>query len=1065
MSPIEHHNHIRLLIVEDLHAETQVLVQELEDAEFLFEHKVASTEKEFSTLLKKWSPNVILSPYSLKNTNAVKLLGLARAQHIDAPFILLAYDLSEDIAIDLLGQGIEDYVLRSSVKRLPVAIKKALQRHKIQLDLKRGEVRLKNSEAAMRNMVKNAPIAVAMFDQNMNYLVVSDFWLKHENKKEEELIGNNHYDVVPEIPDSWKKVHQSVLSGKTHGSESEKMIRADGNIEIIRWKMNPWFDVEGEVGGAALFIEDITEKIRTKKHLEKAARSLAIAQSVAKIGSWVLDHLTKKVQWSAEMFVIHGMEKQDVELGQIREMMHPDDVHLFDSTMDQLMEGEETNIVYRISTPAGNERVMRGRGRISKDQDGSITEIYGTVQDITEQYTLTQALGKSEQMFKELAENIEQVFWVTDSTGSDLLYMSPLFEKVYGTPLEAIYKDGDAWISNIHPEDKERVFKSFRKNGKLGLYNEKYRIVHSKKKIRWVHARAFPIKDERGKVVRLVGLTQDITESRQMELDLVNNEQLLRDMAENINEVFWLTDWENNKVLYISPRYETLYGQTIISLLLDPGSWSNPVHPDDVKRIKKKFKQAHTGEYDEEYRLVMKDGSIKWVRDRAFPIRNEDGKVTRIAGITEEITERKKVDEQVETLSLVAKETVNGVLIHNPDGTILWANRGFTDITGYHSDELIGKEPWALLSNQTADQRSIEKIYSRINKGESYAVENQFKRKDKETVWISITFTPVLGDGGKVVKIVSVGTDVTKHKALEALQTNMIQQMDARVKERTTQLEKANKELQSEVWENQRISDELYHNNLDLNDSIQYAKRIQNSILPSVEAMRQSFDDLFVLYVPKDVVSGDFYWYHRKNHLIYTAIIDCTGHGVPGALMSMIANQLLNQTVIQKRLKDPGKILTHLNKLMVKTLNQKEDGQAMRDGMDLSLCVVDHKTNQLSFSGAFNNLYHMCDGKIEVHPGTRHSIGGHHETIEKEFETVTFKIKQGDIIYMSTDGYIDQFGGPKGKKLMKKRFLEILEKGSKFSMKKQQQLLQKKMVDWRGDLPQVDDILVAGFKY
>ncbi|MGB0368586.1 MAG: PAS domain S-box protein, partial [Flavobacteriales bacterium] len=299
---------IRILIVEDFHAETDALLIELRDVDMLFEQEVVKNEKQYQDALATFEPDVILSPYSLKGTNAIKLLGIAKKAGVDAPFILLAFDLSEDIAIDLLGEGIEDYVQHSTLKRLPVAIKKALQRYKTQLELKISESRLKTSEESLRNMVKNTPIAVAMFDQQMNYLVVSDAWLKHENRKEKELIGNNHYDIVPELPEHWKKIHQEVLGGKTHESNSETMMRSNGSSEILRWRMNPWYTSEGAVGGAVLFIENITDTIQAQLRVERNEHLLAIGEELGHSGSFEFDIATQTPVWSRNMYKIKGFE-------------------------------------------------------------------------------------------------------------------------------------------------------------------------------------------------------------------------------------------------------------------------------------------------------------------------------------------------------------------------------------------------------------------------------------------------------------------------------------------------------------------------------------------------------------------------------------------------------------------------------------------------------------------------------------------------------------------------------------------------------------------------------------
>ena len=787
---------------------------------------------------------------------------------------------------------------------------------------------------ALRNMVRKAPIAVAMFDTGMNYLVVSETWLKQEGKSESELIGNNHYEAVPEITDSWKIIHKSVLDGETHICEQEKMTRADGTVQILRWKMNPWYDTDGLIGGAVLFIEDITEKIEVSQTLKASEASLAQAQNLAHMGSWELDTVTQEIHWSNEMYAIHGIEMQPASIELFMSTIHSDDVEAITESVNKAFEGINAPITYRIiRADSGEQRTMYGAGAKIIG-----TKLIGTVQDITEQHNLEEELKEKEQLFREMAENIEDVFWLTDRTGENLQYMSPIYEKVYGGSLDKIYQEGDAWSDNIHPDDKARVFKAFRSKGELGLYDEKYRIVHE-------------------------------------------------------------------------------------------------------------------------------DGTSKWVHARAFPIKNDDGEVVRLAGITRDITEQKDTEERIETLSLVAKETINGVLIHNADGRVIWANNGFSQITGYSLDEIVGLEPWQLLSGAETNQKLIEITYSKLAKGKPFTSDNLLYKKDGTASWITTSFTPILDGNGEVSKIVSIGTDITKQKELEGLQRNMVKRLEEMVRTRTEELETTNDELRNEVWEKQRIRDELHHSILDLKDSILYSKRIQESILPSREEMRKSFADLFVLFLPKDVVSGDFYWYFRRDDLTYFSVIDCTGHGVPGALMSMIANELMNQAIIQRKLKNPGEILTTLNKLMVRTLQQKKETHGIRDGMDLGLCVLDNKTGELHFGGAFSNLYVSSGEEVFVHAGDRHSIGGHLESVEKEFGTTSITLKKGDIIYLTTDGYPDQFGGPDGKKFMKKRFLNLLSSVTTLPMKEQKVKLQSNLKKWKGDLNQVDDILVAGFKY
>ena len=1052
-------NPIRILIVEDFHAETDLLMLELRESETVFETSVASSEDEYRAELRSFQPDVILSPYSLRKTNALKLLGIARAEQIDSPFILLAYDLSEDIAIDLLGQGIEDYVLRSTLKRLPVAIRKALQRHKTQLELQLSEARLRASETSLRNMVRNAPIAVAMFDNDMNYLVVSETWLKHEKKSEEELLGNNHYDVVPEIPENWKAVHQKCLAGETLGAEFEKMTRADGSVQFLRWKMNPWYDSNAQIAGAVLFIEDITEKHLAQSAIEHSEATLRDAQRLGKLGSWEMNLDTNELSWSDEMFSIHGLKKQRVSIELFLSTIHVDDIERVKNAIEIAFSGGSEPMEYRIiRSDNKEERLVLGSGaRIIGNR------LMGTIQDITEQHRTALDLKKSEASLK-LAQQIARIGnWEWERGGktvwcSDEMYSIYEIEKRTLTVADI--------RSFIHPDDLKRVERLASKDLTKDIVPViDYRIITPTGKLKHVASRAKQVLDDAGTVIQLVGTLQDVTERRVIEEELERKELLFREMAENIEEVFWVTDETGANIHYMSPLYEKIYGRSLQELHENGDAWALNIHPDDKERVFNSFRSnGPKGKYDETYRLVHSDNSVRWVRARAFPIKDSNGTVVRLVGVTQDITEQKRDKDRIETLSLVASETINGVLIQDAQGRAIWANKGFTRITGYQGAEIIGKEPWTVVSGDSTNQKLVDMTYQKMTTGKAFSSENQLKRKDGELVWVNTSFTPVLDEHGVVKNIVSIGTDINKQKELEELQRNLLRQLEMRVKERVSELESINEELRTEAWEKQRLSDELYHSNLDLKDSIQYAKRIQESILPSEALVRKSFAQNFVLLLPRDVVSGDSYWHHRYKNLSFFAAIDCTGHGVPGALMSMIANELMNQTVIQKKLTDPAEILAHLNKLMVRTMRQKDENK-MRDGMDLGLVVVNHLTNELHFSGALSSMYLIRNGDLNVISGNRHSVGGHLEDVTKEFETTTISLSNDNQIYLASDGYIDQFGGPNGKKLMKKRFSAILQEISTLPMADQKQVLLKRFHDWKGSLKQVDDVLVVGLTY
>lgn len=266
--------------------------------------------------------------------------------------------------------------------------------------------------------------------------------------------------------------------------------------------------------------------------------------------------------------------------------------------------------------------------------------------------------------------------------------------------------------------------------------------------------------------------------------------------------------------------------------------------------------------------------------------------------------------------------------------------------------------------------------------------------------------------------------------------------------------------------------------NKDITDSINYAKRIQNAILPD-ETFIQNFYDSFVYYLPKDIVSGDFYWIKKVDRKLYFSVIDCTGHGVPGAFMSIIGYNSLNRIVEDSQLTETGLILDKLNELVINSI-KKQDGKGdqVRDGMDLAFCSIDLDTSYLEYSGANNPMYivrtnQLANDKLPLAiesngfnlleiKADKMAIGGN--TNNRNYQTHRIQLRKNDVIYLFSDGYADQFGGPKGKKFMYKRFKELILSIHNQPMSDQKEILNTTLMEWKGSLDQIDDICLMGVR-
>jgi phosphoserine phosphatase RsbU/P len=257
--------------------------------------------------------------------------------------------------------------------------------------------------------------------------------------------------------------------------------------------------------------------------------------------------------------------------------------------------------------------------------------------------------------------------------------------------------------------------------------------------------------------------------------------------------------------------------------------------------------------------------------------------------------------------------------------------------------------------------------------------------------------------------------------------------------------------------------------NKDISDSINYAQRIQHAILPPLEKLDKVLKEYFILYKPKDVVSGDFYWHaavkttpinnEPSYEIVVLAAVDCTGHGVPGALMSIIGSTILNQTVTNAAINTPADALSFLNKEVTKSLN------SIKDGMDMSLCAINFSKMELQYAGANNPVYLVRNKKFIEFKADKKAIGADVENAEvKTFTNNIIPLEKGDCLYLFTDGYADQFGGPQGKKFKYKKFQELLVEIQDNTIDEQKKILNFHHEQWKGTLEQVDDILVIGVK-
>ncbi len=266
---------------------------------------------------------------------------------------------------------------------------------------------------------------------------------------------------------------------------------------------------------------------------------------------------------------------------------------------------------------------------------------------------------------------------------------------------------------------------------------------------------------------------------------------------------------------------------------------------------------------------------------------------------------------------------------------------------------------------------------------------------------------------------------------------------------------KANKDLEQK-------NEEISSKNLDIMDSISYAKSIQESFLPTPDTLNKFFDDYFIYYKARDVINGDFFWFSDQEDYLIFAVVDCTGHGVPGALITVMGNSLLNQVVNENRILYPAEILTELNHKVLNTFIQENYNINNNEGMDVAIGRFDKGSMKLSFAGAKRPLYFFKNGELQIIKGDSHPVGGTFYPLDRSYKEHEIYLNKQDTFYVFSDGYADQFGGDNDKKFLPSRFKDMLYEFQGEKMAKQKEVLDRKFRYWKGENDQTDDILVMG---
>ena len=400
----------------------------------------------------------------------------------------------------------------------------------------------------------------------------------------------------------------------------------------------------------------------------------------------------------------------------------------------------------------------------SGDEVGSLVESFNELLEHTERSEAE--LRHSEELFRALSAHSPIGIFRLDLKGQPV-YLNPAGEKILGAKLPVV-RTSD-WVKILHPDDRDRVlsqWKQYQAGGESFL--EEFRLVYPDGRLQWIEARGTPLLSDTNERIAHVGTLRDVTARRRAEDALRDSEERFRQLSESIREVFWLTDADHTQTIYISPAYEEIWGRSCASLYASPNDWLDAIHPEDRQRVDEAVQKQREDNYDVEYRIVRPSGSVRWIRDRAFPVVDEKGRVYRMAGISEDITELKGVQNALRLESEITRNIQEGVsLVRVSDGVIVYCNARFDVLFGYPPGELIGK-PVSILNSPVGKgaEQTVREIMEILTATGSWRGEVLNRRKDGTDFWSFASVSQYQHPQHGTVWV-SVQADITRRKQTE----------------------------------------------------------------------------------------------------------------------------------------------------------------------------------------------------------------------------------------------------------------------------------------------------------
>ncbi|MBE2214102.1 MAG: PAS domain S-box protein [Opitutaceae bacterium] len=546
---------------------------------------------------------------------------------------------------------------------------------------KTAELAVRENEERQRLFFEHAPASLAVFDREMRYLAASRRWLDDYRLRDTPVLGRSHYEIFPETPGRWREFYRRGLAGEVLREEADLFDRDDGRRQWLRWEIRPWRDGAGAVGGIAVFSEDITGKIEAEEALRASQERFRAVVETAPVGIFIqVDG--KFAYLNPEAGHLFGAQPAEALVGSaVIDRVHASSRDVATERMRVLNERGEPQgaIVHRIVRLDGVIIHVEVLGVPFQHEGRRGALVFA--RDVTEQRQAEEKLRLHEAVLRETGEIAKVGGWSFDPATGEGFWTEEVARIHDLEPGHVTSRD--MGLDFYQGESRRRIEEAVQAAvTQARPYDLELELVTAAGRRKWIRTIGHPIVED-GRVVRLRGSFQDVTAQHAASEALRAEEERFRQIAENINEVFWVTDGPEGRgrLTYVSPAYETVWGRGREDLLRGGHAWHESIHADDRARVLHANQtKLLAGKYGEIYRIVRPDGTIRWIHDRGFPLRDAQGQVYRIVGTAEDITERHALEEQLrQAQKMEAIGTLAGGIAHDFNN-LLGAIMGFAEL-------------------------------------------------------------------------------------------------------------------------------------------------------------------------------------------------------------------------------------------------------------------------------------------------------------------------------------------------------------------------------------------------